>query len=284
MAKIIDGIAVSKSIKSELKKQVVFLKSRGIDPCLATILVGDDPASHTYVNNKQKSAKEIGILTKDHRLPQSISQSDLINIITTLNNDPDVHGILLQLPLPYHINSFESISFIDVKKDVDGLTPLSAGLLMNGKGCFIPCTPNGIIHLLDYYKIDVSSMSAVVINRSILVGKPLSHLLLERDCTVSICHSKTNNISSYLEKADLIITAVGNRNNFLLTKDMVRDNCIVIDVGTNRENGKLVGDVDFASVKDKASWITPVPGGVGPMTVCMLLSNTVKAAYSKYDA
>jgi methylenetetrahydrofolate dehydrogenase (NADP+) / methenyltetrahydrofolate cyclohydrolase len=275
---IIDGKVVSADVKSRVKKAVDELKSAGVQPCLATVLVGDDPASATYVKSKQNDAKEVGIVTRDHRLAPTFKQSELVELVQLLNNDPEVHGILVQLPLPSHINEFAVINALSPLKDVDGLTPYNAGMLQNGMALLKPCTPSGVIELLDYYKIDVSGMDAVIVNRSNLVGKPLAFLLLERNATVTVCHSKTKNLKDKLRNADLVVTAIGNRDRFTLQADMVKEGAVVIDVGTARLNGKLVGDVDFEPVKQKASWITPVPGGVGLMTRAMLLKNTVAAA------
>jgi methylenetetrahydrofolate dehydrogenase (NADP+) / methenyltetrahydrofolate cyclohydrolase len=278
VARIIDGKVVSADVKARVKKAVEELKSSGIQPCLATVLVGDDPASATYVGSKQNDAKEVGIATRDHRLAAAFKQSELLELVQLLNHDPEIHGILVQLPLPKQIDEFEIIASLSPLKDVDGLTPYNAGMLQSGMGLLKPCTPSGIIELLDYYKIDIAGMDAVVVNRSNLVGKPLALLLLERNATVTICHSKTRNLNEKLRKADLVVTAVGNRERFTLTGDMIKEGSIVIDVGTARLNNKLVGDADFDSVKQKASWVTPVPGGVGLMTRAMLLKNTVTAA------
>src|SRR5581483_6526880 len=211
-------------------------------------------------------------------LAASFKQNELVELVQLLNNDPEVHGILVQLPLPKHINEFAVINTLSPLKDVDGLTPYNAGMLQNGMALLKPCTPSGVIELLDYYKIDVSGMDAVIVNRSNLVGKPLAFLLLEQNATVTVCHSKTKDLNEKLRNADLVVTAVGNRERFTLTADMVKEGAVVIDVGTAKLNGKLVGDADFDSVRQKASWITPVPGGVGLMTRAMLLKNTVAAA------
>jgi methylenetetrahydrofolate dehydrogenase (NADP+) / methenyltetrahydrofolate cyclohydrolase len=277
-AHIIDGKVVSADVKSRVMNAVQELKEIRIQPCLATVLVGDDPASTTYVESKHKDAKEVGIITRDHKIDATFRQNELHELLQLLNNDPSVHGILVQLPLPSHIDEFEIISLLSPLKDVDGLTPYNVGMLQSGMAALKPCTPSGIMELLDYYKIDVSGMDAVIVNRSNLVGKPLSILLLERDATVTICHSKTKDLNEKLSSADLVVTAVGNRQHFKLTDDMVKEDVVVIDVGIARFNGKLTGDVDFNSVKQKASWITPVPGGVGLMTRAMLLKNTVTAA------
>jgi methylenetetrahydrofolate dehydrogenase (NADP+) / methenyltetrahydrofolate cyclohydrolase len=277
-AQIIDGKVVSADVKSRVKKAVDELKDVGVQPCLATVLVGDDPASATYVGSKQKDAKEVGIATRDHRLAASFKQSELVELVQLLNNDPAVHGVLVQLPLPKHINEFAIINTLSPLKDVDGLTPYNAGMLQNGMALLKPCTPSGVMELLDYYKIDVCGMDAVIVNRSNLVGKPLAFMLLEKDVTVTVCHSRTKSLNEKLRNADLVVTAVGNRQRFTLTADMVKEGAVVIDVGTARLSGKLAGDADFDSVREKASWITPVPGGVGLMTRAMLLKNTVAAA------
>lgn len=276
--RLIDGNAVSATIRSRLTNRVSELKEKGISPCLATILVGNDPASAIYVQNKQKAAKQVGLVTQDHRLKEDLSQNELANLIDSLNNDSSIHGILVQLPLPKHINEFDIINKISPKKDVDGLTSINSGLLLHGEATLKPCTPSGIVELLDYYNIGIRSQNVIIVNRSILVGKPLALLMLERDATVTICHSKSVNLNRLLLQSDIIITAVGDRNKFVLNSEMIKEKAVVIDVGTNRQFGKLLGDVDFESVKEKASWITPVPGGVGPMTIAMLLSNTVTAA------
>jgi methylenetetrahydrofolate dehydrogenase (NADP+) / methenyltetrahydrofolate cyclohydrolase len=277
-ARLIDGNAVSATIRSRLTNRVSELKEKGISPCLATILVGNDPASAVYVQNKQKAAKQVGLVTQDHRLKEDLQQNELAILIDTLNNDSSVHGILVQLPLPKHINEFDIINKISPRKDVDGLTSINSGLLLHGQASLKPCTPSGIIELLDYYDIVIRSQNVILVNRSILIGKPLALLMLERDATVTICHSKSVNLNRLLLQSDIIITAVGDRNKFVLKPEMIKEKAVVIDVGTNIQSGKLLGDVDFESVKEKASWITPVPGGVGPMTIAMLLSNTVTAA------
>ncbi|HJS82742.1 MAG TPA: bifunctional 5,10-methylenetetrahydrofolate dehydrogenase/5,10-methenyltetrahydrofolate cyclohydrolase, partial [Nitrososphaera sp.] len=247
-------------------------------PCLATVLVGDDPASAMYVASKQKDAKEVGISTRDHRVASDFKQVELVELVQLLNRDTSVHGVLVQLPLPSHINEFQVINSLNPLKDVDGLTPYNAGMLQNGMALLKPCTPSGIMEMLDYYKIDLSGKDAVIINRSNLVGKPLAFMLLERDVTVTICHSRTMDLAAKLLGADIVISAVGNRERFTLTGDMISEGAVVIDVGTAKLNGKLTGDADFESVMQKASWISPVPGGVGLMTRAMLLKNTVSAA------
>lgn len=275
---IISGVEVSTKLKSELIQKVELLKKKGIDPCLATILVGNDQASTIYIRNKHKACSELGIKTKDNTMPSAIEEEKLIELINSLNNDPSVHGILLQLPLPSHIDQFEVINKIKPTKDVDGLTYQNAGLLLNKKSSLIPCTPLGVMELFNYYKIELKGKDIVIINRSILVGKPLFLLLLEKDATVTICHSKTRNLEEKLRRADIIITAVGNRKLFTLKPEHVKEDVVIIDIGISRENGKIIGDTDFKRVAPKASWITPVPGGVGPMTITMLLNNTIKAA------
>lgn len=274
---IIDGLAVATHVKKQVKKAVSELKNQGIKPGLATILVGDEVSSEAYIKNKQKAAKEVGINTWDHKLPSTVSQKELMNLVNLLNNDDKIHGILVQLPLPSNIDEFAIIKRINPVKDVDGLTPFTAGLLLNGYAYLKPCTPSGIIEMLDYYNISLMGMDAIIVNRSNLVGKPLSMLLLERNATVTICHSKTKALKDKLRQADIIITAIGNRETFTLTSEMVKPGSVVIDVGITRHNGKIIGDVEFEEVREKVSWITPVPGGVGPMTVSMLLKNTLIA-------
>jgi methylenetetrahydrofolate dehydrogenase (NADP+) / methenyltetrahydrofolate cyclohydrolase len=278
VARIIDGKIVSADVKARVKKAVEELKEGGIRPCLATVLVGDDPASSTYVSSKQNDAKEVGIATRDHRLAATFKQHELLELVQLLNNDDEVHGVLIQLPLPKQIDEFEIMTALSPLKDVDGLTPYNSGMLQNGMGLIKPCTPSGIMELLHYYKIDIAGIDAVIVNRSNLVGKPLALLLLEKNATVTICHSKTKSLTEKLCKADLVVTAVGNRQRFTLNADMIKEGSIIIDVGTSRQDGKIAGDVDFESVKQKASWVTPVPGGVGLMTRAMLLKNTVTAA------
>ena len=269
---------MSADVKARVKKAVDELKESGVQPCLATVLVGDDSASATYVSSKQNDAKEVGIVTRDHRLAATFKQNELLELVQLLNKDYKVHGILVQLPLPNHIDELEIITALSPLKDVDGLTPYNAGMLQSGMALLKPCTPSGIMELLNYYNIEVAGMDAVIVNRSNLVGKPLSLLLLQKNATVTICHSKTRNLNEKLHNADLVVTAVGNRQRFTLMGDMIKEGAIVIDVGTARLNNKLVGDADFESVKQKASWVTPVPGGVGLMTRAMLLKNTVTAA------
>ena len=273
----IDGLEVAKNIKYEIGEIVENLKSQNVNPCLATILVGDNSASQTYVKNKHKACEETGIITKDHRPPAETSQNELNELIDMLNEDSSVHGILVQLPLPSHLNEFDTITRILPEKDVDGLTPHNVGLLVTGKAVLKPCTPSGVIEMLNYYKISIESKNVVVINRSSLVGKPLYHLLLQKNATVTTCHSKTKDLGKICQEADIIITGVGDREKFTLTSDMIKDGAIVIDVAPTHHNDKLVGDTDFDDIITKASFASPVPGGVGPMTVAMLLKNTVTA-------
>lgn len=274
----IDGKEIAQSVKDRVKQAVQELKSQNISPCLATVLVGDNPASAVYVRNKHRACEEVGITTKDHKLSSSITQSELNEIIDSLNKDNSVHGILVQLPLPDQLNEFETTSRISPLKDVDGLTPYNVGLLAMKKAALVACTPSGIMEMFDYHNINLQGKNVVLINRSNLVGKPLYHLLLERDATVTTCHSKTKNLKELCQKADIVITAVGDRNKFTLTPEMIKEGAIVIDVATARQNDKLVGDADYDAIIQKASFATPVPGGVGPMTIAMLLKNTITAA------
>ena len=274
----IDGVLVASSVKDIVRKAVIELKSQGIEPCLATILVGDTQASATYVKNKHKACAEVGILTKDHKLQSTISQEEINALLDSLNSDNSVHGILVQIPLPDQLGEFETTSRISPIKDVDGLTPYNVGLLSLGKSILKPCTPSGIIELFDYYNIDLEGKNIVIINRSNLLGKPLYHLLLQRNATITTCHSKTKNLEKICQNSDIIITGVGDRTKFTLIPEMIRDGAIVIDVATTHNDGKLVGDCDFDKIIQKASYASPVPGGVGPMTIAMLLKNTVTAA------
>jgi len=274
----IDGIEVAKNVKSQVKEIVEDLKSKGVNPCLATVLVGDNPASATYVRNKHKACDEVGILTKDHTPTADITQDELNELIQKLNDDDSVHGILVQLPLPKHLNEFNTTTQILPEKDVDGLTPPNVGLLAIGKAMLVACTPSGIIEMCKYYNIDLEGKNVAIINRSNLVGKPLYHLLLQNNATVTTCHSRTKDLKKICLDSDIIITGVGNREIFKLTPDMVKDGAIVIDVATTRHEGKLSGDADYSEIIEKASFASPVPGGVGPMTVAMLLKNTVTAA------
>ena len=274
----IDGKIIAQTVKDRVKLAVSELKSKGINPCLATILVGENPASTTYVRNKHKACEEVGIETKDHKVDANITQVELNNIIDNLNSDSSVHGILIQLPLPKQLDEFATISSISPLKDVDGLTPHNVGLLAMKKAMLVACTPSGIMEIFDYHKIDLDGKNVVLINRSNLVGKPLYHLLLEKNATVVTCHSRTKNLTEVCQMADIIITAVGDRSKFILTPDMIKEDSIVIDVAISRFQEKLVGDSDYEQIIQKASFATPVPGGVGPMTVAMLLKNTITAA------
>lgn len=274
----IDGLYVSSLIKERIKKAAEDLKTHGIQPCLATVLVGDNQPSATYVRNKQKACSEVGILTKDHKFPANFTQAEMNDLVDNLNSDKTIHGILIQLPLPKQIDEFSTTSRISPLKDVDGLTPYNVGLLEMRKAILKACTPSGIIELFDHYNIDLEGKNVVVINRSNLVGKPLLQLLLERDATVTMCHSKTKSLDDICRQADIIITGVGDRAKFTLIPDMIKEKAIVIDVATTRLDGKLVGDCDFDKMIQKASFVSPVPGGVGPMTIAMLLKNTITAA------
>lgn len=274
----IDGKEIANHVRQRVKKAVSELASQGVVPCLATVLVGDDPASATYVRTKHKACQEVGIDTKDHKLPADTSQDRLDSLVDSLNSDKSVHGILVQLPLPGHLDEFATISRISPLKDVDGLTPHNAGLLAVKKAALVACTPSGVMEMLDYHDIKAEGADVVIINRSNLVGKPLYHLLVSRGATVTMCHSKTRDIAGHCRRADIVITAVGNRDRFELTPDMIKESAVVIDVAISRYHDKLVGDADYDDIIKKASFATPVPGGVGPMTVAMLLKNTVTAA------
>jgi methylenetetrahydrofolate dehydrogenase (NADP+) / methenyltetrahydrofolate cyclohydrolase len=274
----IDGKVIAQSVKDRVKKAVEELKSQGINPCLATVLVGENPASATYVKNKHKACEEIGIITKDHKLDANTTQMQLNEIVENLNRDSSVHGILVQLPLPEQLDEFTTTSRISPLKDVDGLTPHNVGLLAMKKAALVACTPSGVMEMFEYHKIDLEGKNIVLINRSNLVGKPLYHLLLEKNATVITCHSRTKNLTELCQAADIIITAVGDRNKFTLTSDMIKEDAIIIDVAISRFQDKLVGDADYEDIIQKASFATPVPGGVGPMTVAMLLKNTITAA------
>ena len=274
----IDGLEVAKSIKLQVTDIVNDLKTKGITPCLATVLVGDNQASATYVRNKHKACEDVGILTKDHTPTAEITQAGLNKLIEELNQDETVHGILVQLPLPSHLNEFITTTQILPEKDVDGLTPPNVGLLSIGKAVLVACTPSGIIELCKYYNIELEGKNVVIINRSNLVGKPLYHLLLQNNATVTTCHSKTKDLKKICLNSDIVITGVGNRAIFKLTPDMIKEGAVVIDVATTRHDGKLSGDADYSEIIEKTSFASPVPGGVGPMTVAMLLKNTVTAA------
>ena len=272
-ARIIDGKAVAAGVRARVKDEVAQMDAK---PGLATILVGDDPASHVYVRNKRNACAEVGIESSHHELDASVAQEELADLIVQLGEDERVSGILLQLPVPGHIDSDAMIELIHPDKDVDGLTTMNAGRLVQGREGLVSCTPAGVIELLDSENVELRGAEAVVIGRSQLVGRPLASLLLARDATVTMCHSRTRDLAEVCARADVLIAAVGQPG--LVTAAMVREGAVVIDVGTNRTEDGLVGDVDFAAVAEKASAITPVPGGVGPMTIAMLLVNTVRAA------
>jgi methylenetetrahydrofolate dehydrogenase (NADP+)/methenyltetrahydrofolate cyclohydrolase len=280
---LLSGKEVSQKIKEEVKEEVIQLRNKGIIPTLATVLVGKDPASMVYVGQKHKTCQACGINSKGIELPEDTSQDKLLNLIDELNQDNSVHGILVQLPLPSHIDSLKVLSRIAIHKDVDGFHPFNTGLFFQEKSytdilkkeILLPCTPSGIIELLKRYNIEIEGKHAVILGRSNIVGKPLALLLLACDATVTICHTKTKNLKELTSSADILVAAVGKAK--LVKADFVKEGAIVVDVGITRTEEGLVGDVDFDAVKDKVSFITPVPGGVGPMTVAMLLKNTIKA-------
>lgn len=277
MAILLDGKAVSAAVKAQVKAEVAALKEQGVSVGLAVIIVGDNPASRTYVNNKKKACAEAGIVSEEYALPADTSQDELLSLIDMLNRKPEINGILCQLPLPAHLDEKAVIAAIAAEKDVDAFHAVNVGHIMIGDHTFLPCTPAGIMEMLHFYKIDAAGKACVVIGRSNIVGKPMAMLLLQADGTVTICHSKTQRLAEVTARADILVAAVGIPH--FVTADMVKPGAVVIDVGMDRdENGKLCGDVDFAAVEPKASYITPVPGGVGPMTVAMLLKNTVAAA------
>ncbi len=276
-AKIMDGKRIAEGIREEIKKEVTDLSKKGVIPGLAVILVGNNPASRTYVTNKQKSCHALGMKSVLIELSTEITENDLLHKIEELNEDKSIHGILVQLPLPAHINEKNVIEKIHPEKDVDGFHPINIGKMMTGQDTFLPCTPFGIIEMIKHEKIDIEGKHVVVIGRSNIVGKPAGQLFLNENATVTYCHSKTKNLSLYTKQADILIAAIGKAK--FVTEDMVKEDAVVIDVGMNRDQtGKLCGDVDFEHVKSKASYITPVPGGVGPMTITMLLFNTLKSA------
>lgn len=278
MTELIDGKALSQKMQAELGRKVERLKEQhGIIPGLAVILVGDNPASQVYVRNKERSALEAGFKSETLRLSEYISQEELIDIIHQYNEDKSIHGILVQLPLPQHINDKKIILAIDPKKDVDGFHPMNTGHLWSGRPMMVPCTPAGIMEMFREYHVDLEGKHAVIIGRSNIVGKPMAQLLLDKNATVTLTHSRTRNLSEVTKEADILIVAIGQGH--FVTKDFVKEGAVVIDVGMNRdENGKLIGDVVFEQVAEVASMITPVPGGVGPMTITMLLEQTYQAA------
>lgn len=276
-ARIIDGLALSKAVKQEAAAQALALKARGVTPGLAVVLVGQDPASQVYVRHKVKACEEYGLRSTQERFDADLSEQALLAHVHALNADPTVHGILVQLPLPKHIDAQKVIEAIDPAKDVDGFHVVNAGALMVGRPGFWPCTPHGCLKMLDAIGYELRGKHAVVIGRSNIVGKPMAMMLLARNATVTICHSATADLKALALQADVIVAAVGKRN--VLTADMVKPGAVLIDVGMNRDDaGKLCGDIDFAACSEVASWITPVPGGVGPMTIAMLLANTVLSA------
>lgn len=277
MAKIIDGKAVSQFVKDEVKKEVSALGEKGVSVGLAVIIVGNDPASRTYVNNKKKACEATGILSEEYALPEDTTMDELLALIKELNAKKSINGILCQLPLPKHLDEKAVIENIDPIKDVDAFHAVNTGHIMIGDYSFLPCTPAGIMEMLKYYNIEIEGKECVVIGRSNIVGKPMAMLLLQKNGTVTICHSRTKNLKEVTSRADILVAAVGIP--YFVTADMVKDGAVVIDVGMDRnKEGKLCGDVDFAEVEKKASYITPVPGGVGPMTIATLMKNTVTAA------
>ncbi|WP_103570297.1 bifunctional methylenetetrahydrofolate dehydrogenase/methenyltetrahydrofolate cyclohydrolase FolD [Campylobacter concisus] len=278
--KILDGKAVSLKVKESVKVRADELKKFGVEPTLAVVLVGEDKASQTYVRAKEKACNEYGIKSVAHRLSENTTQNELLALINVLNLDDSIHGILVQLPLPKHIDTNVVLAAIDPRKDVDGFHAVNVGKLVSGLEGFVPCTPLGVMEILKEYGIDVAGLNAVVIGRSNIVGKPMANLLLNASATVTVTHSKTKNLKEICKNADLIVAAIGRP--FFLKADMVKDGAVVVDVGINRlDDGRLVGDVDFEEVAPKCSYITPVPGGVGPMTIAMLLNNTILAAQAK---
>jgi len=275
---LIDGKSLSNKVQASIAKEVEKLKQeKNIVPGLAVIIVGNDPASHAYVSMKEKACKKAGFYSITHKMPETISQDEIIQIIKMMNNNPHIHGILVQLPLPKHIDTNTILEVIDPKKDVDGFHAYNIGRMVTNLDSFVSCTPLGVMKMFEEYNIDLEGKDVVVIGASNIVGKPMAMLLLNVNATVSITHIYTKDLSQYTTKADIVIVGVGRPN--LITADMVKDGVIVIDIGINRlEDGSLVGDVDFENVAPKCSYITPVPGGVGPMTIAMLLSNTLKSA------
>lgn len=278
--KILDGKAVSLKVKESVKVRADELKKFGVEPTLAVVLVGEDKASQTYVRAKEKACNEYGIKSVAHRLSENTTQNELLALINVLNLDDSIHGILVQLPLPKHIDTNVVLAAINPRKDVDGFHAVNVGKLVSGLDGFVPCTPLGVMEILKEYGIDVAGLNAVVIGRSNIVGKPMANLLLNASATVTVTHSKTKNLKEICKNADLIVAAIGKP--FFLKADMVKNGAVVVDVGINRlDDGRLVGDVDFEEVAPKCSYITPVPGGVGPMTIAMLLNNTILAAQAK---
>lgn len=275
--KIIDGKLVSEKIRNVIKEKAQRIQEEfSRVPGLAAVLVGEDPASQIYVRNKRRSCEDVGIYSEEHKLSESTTQGELLSLINKLNNDNKINGILVQLPLPSHINESIVLNSVSPQKDVDGFHPINAGYLFEGQPKFIPCTPHGIIKMLDFYNVEIEGKNAVVLGRSNIVGKPAAILLLQKNATVTICHSRTRNLNEILKNADIIVAAIGKAH--FVKKEMVKEGATIIDVGINRlENGKLAGDVDFDGVREVCGLITPVPGGVGPMTITMLLWNTLKS-------
>lgn len=283
MATIMDGKALSLKLKEQMKQRIAQLKQQGINPKLVVVLVGDNSASQVYVRNKHKSCGEVGIESEVITMPEQTTQQELLEVVERLNQDETVDGILVQLPLPKQIDEKTVLRSILPEKDVDGFHPVNVGLLSIGDECFAPATPSGIIAMFQEYGVDIAGKNCVVIGRSNIVGKPMAALLLKNNATVTICHSKTEDLASYTRRADVVIVATGRRHT--LTAEMVKEGAVVVDVGMNRnEQGKLCGDVDYEEVKEKASFITPVPGGVGPMTITELLENTIQAAQRHHRA
>ena len=278
-AQIIDGKEVAKITYKQIKARTAALREQGITPGLTVIIVGENPASQTYVASKEKRALKLGWNSEVIRLPESAGQQELCEIIDRLNADESVDGILVQLPLPKHISELEVLERISPAKDVDGFHIINSGRLIAGLDCFVPCTPKGVIKLIDSTGVDIAGKNAVVIGRSLIVGKPAALLLTARNATVTLCHSKTENLADYTRRADIVVAAIGKPN--FVTADMIKEGAVVIDVGINRVDGELCGDVDFDSVKEKAGYLTPVPGGVGQMTIAMLMENTVIAAEAR---
>jgi methylenetetrahydrofolate dehydrogenase (NADP+)/methenyltetrahydrofolate cyclohydrolase len=281
-ANLMDGKALSKEKREKMKQDVEELKAAGVTPGLAVLLVGNNPASRSYVKGKQKACAEVGVNSVIKELPESISEESLLSEIERLNHDNSIHGILVQLPLPNQINELAIIEKISPEKDVDGFHPINIGRMVTGKDAFLPCTPAGIIELVKAKNIDICGKHVVIIGRSNIVGKPVGQLFLRENATVTICHSKTSNMKQYTKQADILVAAIGKPG--FVTADYIREGAVVIDVGINRlPSGKLVGDVLFDEVKELASFITPVPGGVGPMTITMLLHNTIQSARKKLE-
>ena len=277
MAEIINGKEISAKVRLDIAEEVKALKAKGVTPGLAVVIVGEDPASKVYVRNKKRGCEEVGMYSEVWELPESTTEKELLELIEKLNNDEKIHGILVQLPLPKHLDDKTVIEHIDPKKDVDAFHAVNVGKIMLGEYDFLPCTPAGVMCLLEEMGIDLCGKECVIVGRSNIVGKPQAMLMLHSNATVTICHSRTKNLAETVKRADVVVAAVGKAK--FITADMVKDGAVVIDVGINRlDDGKLCGDVDFDSVAPKASYITPVPGGVGPMTITMLLKNTLKAA------